>query len=93
MKEENDNGVLFIQLIKQHVQVAKISLGLEPNSISGKFERNLDYAEIAINTLKMIAVKTAGNLSTYEEKFLKQSVNELDNLYISEKLKNGSDKT
>ncbi|MBZ0200603.1 MAG: DUF1844 domain-containing protein [Ignavibacteriaceae bacterium] len=82
--EETEKNILFIQFIKQYVSVAEISLGRQPNSITGKFEKNISHAEIAVNMLKMIADKTKGNLSSYEDKYLKNSISELSNFLLGE---------
>lgn len=84
MIEETEKNILFIQMIKQYVAVAEISLGRQPNSRAGKFEKNIHNAKITLNMLKMIAEKTKGNLSSYENKFLKNSISELNNILLDE---------
>ncbi len=84
MKKETEKNILFIQLIKQYVAVAEISFGRQPNSITEKFEKNINNAEIAVNMLKMIAEKTNGNLLSYENKFLNDIITELNSFLLDE---------
>lgn len=76
--------LLFMQLIMQNQQIAMMAMGRLKNPVTNKIDRNLDYAKVSIDTLDMIAVKTKGNLSDYEEKYLTEVLKELKLNYVEE---------
>ncbi len=81
----NDNNqLLFMQLVMQNQQIAMMAMGKIKNPVSNNIDRNLDYAKVSIDTLDMLAVKTKGNLSEYEEKYLTEVLNELKLNYVEE---------
>jgi Domain of unknown function (DUF1844) len=82
--EQTNDQVLFMQLVIQNQQIALMSLGKMKNPLTEKSEINLEYAKISIDTLDMLAVKTKGNLSEYEEKFLSEVIKELKLNYVEE---------
>lgn len=87
MKTDNPlaNGqLLFMQLIMQNHQIAMMAMGKLKNPVANKIDRNLDYAKVSIDTLDMLAVKTKGNLSDYEEKHLTEVLKELKLNYVEE---------
>ena len=61
-----------------------ISLGKVKNPVSDALDKNLEYAKLSIDTLDMLAQKTNGNLSEYEEKLLAEIVNQLKIFYVEE---------
>jgi hypothetical protein len=71
--QERNAEQLFMQLVIQNKQMAMISLGKVKNPVSDTFNKNLDYANLSIDTLDMLVNKTKGNLSEYEEKPNKES--------------------
>jgi parvulin-like peptidyl-prolyl isomerase len=81
---EKDYGFLFMQLILQNQQLAMMSMGKLKNPVSDKIERNLEFAKMSIDTLDMLAAKTKGNLSEYEEKFLTEVIKDLKLNYVDE---------
>lgn len=81
---EKDYGFLFMQLVLQNQQLAMMSMGKLKNPVSDKIERNLEFAKMSIDTLDMLAAKTKGNLSEYEEKFLTEVIKELKLNYVDE---------
>lgn len=87
--ENNQEAQIFIQLVLQNQQMAKIALGKMNNPITGKTEINLEFAKLSVDTLDMLKEKTKGNLSEYEEKFLEETLNQLKINYVetAEKLK------
>jgi uncharacterized protein YjaG (DUF416 family) len=82
--EQNINELLFMQLVMQNQQIAMMSLGKLKHPVSDKIERNLELAKISIDTLDMLKIKTKGNLSSYEEKFLDEVLRELKLNYVDE---------
>ena len=84
MNKNNSNELLFMQLVIQNQQLAMMSMGKLKNPVSDKIDRNLEFAKMSIDTLDMIAVKTKGNLSEYEEKFLTEVIKDLKLNYVDE---------
>ncbi len=82
--ETDNNQLLFMQLIMQNQQIAMMAMGKLKNPVTNKIDRNLDYAKVSIDTLDMIAAKTKGNLSDYEEKYLAEVLKELKLNYVEE---------
>ena len=68
---------LFLQLILQNQQMALISMGKTASPVSNKVEKNMSYAKVSIDTLEMLQLKTKDNLSTMEEKYLSEMINQL----------------
>ena len=83
MNDANHN-ILFMQLVIQNQQIAMMAMGKIKNLVTDKIERNLEHAKIYIDTLDMLQVKTKGNLSEYEEKFLTETLKELKLNYVDE---------
>jgi hypothetical protein len=82
--DEKNTAQLFMQLVMQNQQMAMISLGKINNPVSDTLDKNLEYAKLSIGTLDMLAQKTKGNLSEYEEKLLAETVNQLKIFYVEE---------
>ena len=85
--DEKNTPQLFMHLVLQNQQMAMISLGKVKNPVSDTVEKNLEYAKHSIDTLDMLIQKTKGNLSTYEEKLLSETVNKLKIIYVEESAK------
>jgi hypothetical protein len=83
MNDANHN-ILFMQLVIQNQQIAMMAMGKIKNPVTDKIERNLEHAKIYIDSLDMLAAKTKGNLSEYEEKFLTETLKELKLNYVDE---------
>jgi len=81
---EDNQQLLFMQLVMQNQQMAMISLGKVKNPVSDTLDKNLEYAKLSIDTLDMLVQKTKGNLSEYEEKLLAETVNQLKIFYVEE---------
>ena len=79
-----DHNILFMQLIIQNQQIAMMAMGKIKNPVTDKIDRNLEHAKLYIDTLDMLLVKTKGNLSEYEEKFLGETLKELKLNYVDE---------
>lgn len=82
MENNELHAMLFGQLIFQNQQLALMGLGLEPNPMTGKKEKNLEYAKMAIDTLDMLSAKTKGNLSPQESAFLEETLRQLKFKYV-----------
>lgn len=84
MDKNSSNELFFMQLVMQNQQLAMMSMGKLKNPVTDKIDRNLEFAKMAIDTLDMLAVKTKGNLSEYEEKFLTEVIKDLKLNYVDE---------
>ena len=84
MDKNDSNELLFMQLVLQNQQLAMMSMGKLKNPVTDKIDRNLEFAKMSIDTLDMIAVKTKGNLSEYEDKFLNEVIKALKLNYVDE---------
>lgn len=84
MDKNNTNELLFMQLVMQNQQLALMSMGKLKNPVTDKIDRNLEFAKMAIDSLDMLAAKTKGNLSEYEEKFLTEVLKDLKLNYVDE---------
>jgi len=84
MDKNNSNELLFMQLVLQNQQLAMMSMGKLKNPVTDKIDRNIEFAKMSIDTLDMIAVKTKGNLSEYEDKFLNEVIKDLKLNYVDE---------
>jgi Domain of unknown function (DUF1844) len=93
MQQNSTNEILFMQLVMQNQQIAIMSMGKLKHPVTDKIERNLELAKISIDTLDMLKIKTKGNLSEYEEKFLDEVIRELKLNYVDEVNKNQGGET
>ena len=84
MEQTNTNELLFMQLVMQNQHLAMISMGKLKNPMTDKIEMNLEYAKLAIDTLDMLSIKTKGNLSDYEGKYLSEVIKDLKLNYVDE---------
>jgi len=81
---EDNHPILFMQLVMQNQQIAMMAMGKIKNPVTDKIDRNLEYAKVSIDTLDMLLVKTKGNITEYEEKFLTEALKDLKLNYVDE---------
>ena len=81
---EDNHQILFMQLVMQNQQIAMMAMGKIKNPVTDKIDRNLEYAKISIDTLDMLLVRTKGNLTEYEDKFLTEALKDLKLNYVDE---------
>lgn len=81
-KKEIDQN--FISLLFTFQHSAMLAMGKLSNPVSGKIERSLDQAKYAIDTLASLQIKTKGNLTSPEEEFLKNILQDLRLNYVYE---------
>ena len=67
-------SAMFADMVLQQTNMALMLLGKVPHPETGESLRDLDGARMFIDQLEMIEFKTRGNLSSQEEKLLKQSL-------------------
>lgn len=64
----------FASMVMQTAQMALMLLGQMPHPETGETVMDLEGAQMFIDQLEMLAVKTKGNLNKDEEQLLKQSL-------------------
>jgi len=72
----------FIEFVMMHAQNTALFLGQIPNPKTGQGEVNLELAKMFIDQLSMIQEKTRGNLTTDEMTVLKNTLSNLQMLYV-----------
>jgi hypothetical protein len=84
MTNEEKNNALFVSLLLMFHSAAMQSLGKLKNPATDKIERNLEQAQSMIDMFDMLKVKTNGNLTPEEDKFLSNLAQELKLNYVDE---------
>lgn len=72
--DEDKLSALFAQLIMQQANMAMMLLGKISHPETGEVTKDLDAAQLFIDELEMLEVKTSGNLTKQEAGLLKQSL-------------------
>jgi hypothetical protein len=72
----------FATFVMSLASAAYCSMGLAPNPLSKKVEKNLTSAKQQINLLEMLKEKTKGNLSKDEENTLDAMLYQLQMMYV-----------
>ena len=67
-------SALFAHMVTQQANLAMMLMGKIAHPESGKTVRDLEAAQLFIDQLEMLEVKTKGNLNKHEEALLKQSL-------------------
>lgn len=75
--QEQQDQLLFMMLIQQHQQIAKMGLGQEKNPSTGEMEKDLKSAKYAIDTLHVLQKFTSGNLPNELREYLEKTLNDL----------------
>src|SRR5260370_19938417 len=79
----------FIEFVMMHAQNAALFLGQIPNPKTGEGEVNLELAKMFIDQLEMIREKTRGNLSNEEGTVLRNTLANLQMVYVDVAQKGG----
>src|SRR6202049_4066322 len=72
----------FIEFVMMQAQNAALFLGQIPNPKTGQGEVNLELAKMFIDQLAMIQEKTRGNLSSEEAAVLRNTLSNLQMVYV-----------
>lgn len=72
----------FATFVMSLASAAYCSMGLAPNPLSKKVEKNLTSAKQQINLLEMLKEKTKGNLTKDEENTLEAMLYQLHMMYV-----------
>ena len=74
MTADELHAAMFAQMVMQFASTALVLMGRMPNPMTGKTETDLEAAQMFIEQLQMLEVKTKGNLSADEQHLLKQNL-------------------
>ena len=78
MENNNNFEVDFLSFVSLTSTQSYIAMGKMANPITGKIEKNIPVAKYNIDVLRMLRDKTQGNLTKEEEKFLKDTITNLE---------------
>ena len=81
---EQQNELLFMQLVMMFQGMALQNLGKVMNPVTNQIERDLDQAKNMIDILGMLDAKTKGNLNDNEQRLLEHALFELRMNYVDE---------
>ncbi|MFW6347716.1 MAG: DUF1844 domain-containing protein [Cyclonatronaceae bacterium] len=79
LSPEKKNMLLFMMLVQQHEQIARMNLGEVPNPVHNQKEEDLQAARYAIDTLEMLRSYTDGNISAEARQYLDSVCEKLGN--------------
>ena len=82
--QEQQNELLFMQLVMMFQGLALQNLGKVMNPVTNQIERNLEQAKNMIDILGMLDEKTKGNLNDNEQKLMEHVLFELRMNYVDE---------
>lgn len=92
MKQDEQFTALFGGLVTMFQAAAMQQMGKVQNPMTNKIERDLEQAQMSIDMLEMLKVKTRGNLKQEEEEFLTNVLRELRMNYVDERSKGSEQK-
>ena len=87
------NEMMFIQLIAIFQAAALQHMGKLKNPATEKVEKDMGQAQLSIDILDMLKVKTKGNLSAEEERYLSSMLQDLKLNYVDELAKEAPQST
>lgn len=82
--QDQQNELLFMQLVMMFQGMALQNLGKVMNPMTNQIERNLEQAKNMIDLLGMLDEKTKGNLNDNEQKLMEHVLFELRMNYVDE---------
>jgi hypothetical protein len=74
----------FSTLVLSIASSAAMALGLAPNPMNGKVEKDLNLARFNIDLLRMLRDKTKGNLAADEQRFIESVVTDLQMKFVTQ---------
>ncbi len=75
----------FSTLVLSIGSSAAMALGMAPNPMTNKTEKDLNLARFNIDLLRMLRDKTRGNLNADEQKFIESIVTDLQMKFVTAK--------
>ncbi len=88
--QDQQNELLFMQLVMMFQGMALQNLGKVMNPMTNQIERNLEQAKNMIDILGMLDEKTKGNLNDNEQRLMEHVLFELRMNYVDELKKDES---
>lgn len=88
----NKHTQMFFYLVSTFEMAAMQQMGKIKNPMTDKIEINLDQAQASIDMIDMMIVKTKGNLSDEESKFIESVTAQLKLNYVDELAKKEKEK-
>ena len=82
--QDQQNELLFMQLVMMFQGMALQNLGKVMNPVTNQIERNLEQAKNMIDILGMLDEKTKGNLNDNEQRLMEHVLFELRMNYVDE---------
>lgn len=82
---------MFMYLVGSFEMSAMMAMGKMKNPMTDKVEKDMAQAQFSIDILDMLAVKTQGNISEYEQKFLNNTLGQLKLNFMDESAKGEKD--
>jgi len=79
---DEQTAALFIQMVFQLSSLATMLVGKTPHPDTGKTMKDLVAAQVVIDQLAMLEIKTKGNLSKAEEQLLRGTLTDLRLAYV-----------
>jgi len=79
---EETSAALFADLVVRQVNMAMLCLGQAPHPETGAPKVDLEAAQLFIDQLEALQVRTRGNLSKPEEQLVRQSLTNLRLLFV-----------
>lgn len=76
--------ILFVSFISMFYNSGIQQLGKIMNPLTGKIQKDLSAVQSTIEILKMLKIKTEGNLSSQEKSVLESSISNLQLNYVEE---------
>jgi hypothetical protein len=76
--------ITFIEFLYALSSQALINLGVVPNPVTKKTEKNIDEVRETIDLIDLLRVKTEGNLTGQEEEALNSILHDLKMRYVTE---------
>ncbi len=71
------HAALFVRLVLQLADLAMVMMGRVPNPQTGQTQRDFEAAQMFIDQLEMLEVKTRGNLLPEESRLLRETLMQL----------------
>jgi hypothetical protein len=75
-------AALFADLVVRQVSMARLFLGQAPHPETGQTQVDLEAAQMFIDQLEALEIRTRGNLTKPEEQLIKQSLTSLRMLFV-----------
>ncbi len=85
MQSNNPMEPNFSTLVLSIASTTAMSLGLAPNPVTNKIEKDLNMAQYNIDLLLMLKDKTKSNLSPDEKDFLDRVLSDLQMRFVDNK--------